>query len=162
MRSCSLTTSQAIPRLMKAEGLAPGGGADTTATAALGTMLAVTAILTSGTVLLTRAATAFGSMRRGAGERDEAARREKVNRERSNRRFIKWNRAKQYSPKRRSYSKREKQAILVAEHSYIGTSANQYCSNDEPVLVRRRSYIASYRYAVVLPRHHTRSDITEK
>ena len=51
------------------EDLAPGGGADTTATAALGTMLAVTAILTSGTVLLTRAATAFGSMRRGAGER---------------------------------------------------------------------------------------------
>ena len=32
-------------------------------------MLAVTAVLTSGTVLLTRAATAFGSMRRGAGER---------------------------------------------------------------------------------------------
>ena len=54
---------------MKAEGLAPGGGADTTATAALGTMLAVTAILTSGTVLLTRAATAFGSMRRETGER---------------------------------------------------------------------------------------------
>ena len=41
---------------MKAEGLAPEGGADTTATAALGTMLAVTAILTSGTVFLTRAA----------------------------------------------------------------------------------------------------------
>ena len=95
-------------------------------------------------------------------ERDEAARREKVNRERSNRRFIKGNRAKHYSPKRRSYSKREKQAILVAEHSYIGTSANQYCSNDEPVLVRRRSYIASYRYAVVLLRHHAHGDATEK
>ena len=94
-------------------------------------------------------------------ERDEAARREKVNRERSNRRFIKWNRAKQYSPKRRSYSKRERQAILVAEHSYIGTSANQYCSDDEPLLVRRRSYIASYRYVVVLPRHHARGDATE-
>jgi len=83
-------------------------------------------------------------------ERDEAARREKVNRERSNRRFIKWNRAKQYSPKRRSYSKREKQAILVAEHSYIETSVNQYCSDYEPVLVRRRSNIASFHYAVVL------------
>ena len=54
---------------MKAEGLAPGGGADTTATAALGTMLAVTAVLTSSTVFLTRAATAFGSRRRSAGER---------------------------------------------------------------------------------------------
>ena len=50
-------------------GLAAGGRADTAATAALGAMLAVTAVLTSGTVLLTRAATAFGSMRRGAGER---------------------------------------------------------------------------------------------
>jgi hypothetical protein len=95
-------------------------------------------------------------------ERDEAAMREKVNRERSNRRFIKRNRSKQYSPKRRSYSKREKQAILVAEHSYIGTSANQYCSNDEPVLVRRRSYIASFHYAVVLLRHHAHGDATEK
>jgi len=37
-------------------------------------------------------------------ERDEAARREKVNRERSNRRFIKRSRAKHYSPRRRSYS----------------------------------------------------------
>ena len=54
---------------MKSEGLATGGGADTTATAVLGAMLAVTTVLTSGTVLLTRAATAFGSMRRGAGER---------------------------------------------------------------------------------------------
>lgn len=53
---------------MKAEGLAPGGGADTTATAALGTMLTVAAILAGGAILLTRAATAFGSMRRGAGE----------------------------------------------------------------------------------------------
>ena len=50
-------------------GLAAGGRADTAATAALGAMLAVTAVLTSGTVLLTRAATTFGSMRRGAGER---------------------------------------------------------------------------------------------
>ena len=54
---------------MKSEGLATGGGADTATTAALGAMLAVMAVLTSGTVLLTRAATAFGSMRRGAGER---------------------------------------------------------------------------------------------
>ena len=68
MRSWSLTTSQAIPKLMKG-GLAAGGGADTATTTALGAMLAVTAVLTSGTVLLTRAATAFGSMRRGAGER---------------------------------------------------------------------------------------------
>ena len=83
-------------------------------------------------------------------ERDEAARREKVNRERSNRRFIKRNRSKQYSPKRRSYSKRERKAILIAGHSYIGTSVNQYCSDYEPVVVRRRSYIASFRYAVVL------------
>ena len=50
-------------------GLTAGGGADTTATAVLGAMLAVTAILAGGTVLLTRAATAFGSMRRGTGER---------------------------------------------------------------------------------------------
>jgi len=124
-------------------------------------MLAVTAVLTSGQYFLPVQRPPSVACEE-VQERDEAARREKVNRERSNRRFIKWNRAKQYSPKRRSYSKREKQAILVAEHSYIGTSANQYCSNDEPVLVRRRSYIASYRYAVVLPRHHTRSDITEK
>ena len=32
-------------------------------------MLAVAAILAGGAILLTRAATAFGSMRRGAGER---------------------------------------------------------------------------------------------
>jgi len=51
------------------EDLAPGGGADAATTTALGAMLAVTAVLTSGTVFLTRAATAFGSMRRGAGER---------------------------------------------------------------------------------------------
>ena len=50
-------------------GLAAGGRADTAATAALGAMLAVTAVLTGGTVLLARAATTFGSMRRGAGER---------------------------------------------------------------------------------------------
>ena len=50
-------------------GLAAGGGADTAATTVLGAVLAVTAVLTSGTVLLTRAATAFGSMRRGTGER---------------------------------------------------------------------------------------------
>ena len=54
---------------MKSEGLAAGGGADTATTTALGAMLAVTAVLTSGTVRLTRAATAFGSIRRGAGER---------------------------------------------------------------------------------------------
>ena len=48
--------------------LAAGGGTDTATTTVLGTVLAVTAVLTSGTVLLTRAATAFGSMRRGAGE----------------------------------------------------------------------------------------------
>ena len=54
---------------MKAEGLAPGGGADTTATAALGTMLTVAAILAGGAILLTRAAPTFGGMRRGAGER---------------------------------------------------------------------------------------------
>ena len=53
---------------MKSEGLAAGGRADTTATAVLGAMLAVTAVLTGGAILLTRAATAFGSMRRGAGE----------------------------------------------------------------------------------------------
>jgi len=68
MRSWSLTTSQAIQRLMKG-GLAAGGRADTAATAALGTMLTVAAILAGGAILLTRAATAFGSMRRGAGER---------------------------------------------------------------------------------------------
>ena len=95
-------------------------------------------------------------------ERDEAARRENVNRERNNRRFIKRNRSKQYSPKRRSYSKREREAILVAEHSYIGTSANQYCSDDEPLLVRRRSYIASYHYVVVLPRRHLHGNATEE
>ena len=50
-------------------GLATGGGADTAATAALGAMLAVTAILAGGAILLTRAATTFGSIRRGAGER---------------------------------------------------------------------------------------------
>ena len=50
-------------------GLATRGGADTATTTALGAMLAVAAVLASGTVLLTRAATAFGSMRRGAGER---------------------------------------------------------------------------------------------
>ena len=83
-------------------------------------------------------------------ERDEAARREKVNRERSNRRFIKRNRSKQYNPKRQSYSKRQRKAILVAGHSYIEMSVNQYCSENEPIVVRRRSYIASYRYAVVL------------
>ena len=44
----------------------------------------------------------------------------------------------------------ERKAILIAGHSYIGTSVNQYCSEDEPIVVRRRSYIASYRYAVVL------------
>ena len=54
---------------MKAEGLAAGGGADTATTTVLGAVLAVTAILAGGTVLLTRAATAFGSLRRGAGER---------------------------------------------------------------------------------------------
>ena len=54
---------------MKSEGLAAGGGADTATSTALGTMLAVTAVLTGGAILLTRAATAFGSMRRGAGER---------------------------------------------------------------------------------------------
>ena len=94
-------------------------------------------------------------------ERDEAARREKVNRERSNRRFIKRNRSKQYSPRRRSYSKRERKAILVTGHSYIETSVNQYCSEDELIVVRRRSYIASFRYAVVLLRRHVRSDATE-
>ena len=88
---------------MKAEGLAPGGGADTTATAALGTMLAVTAILTSGTVLLPVQQPPSVACEE-VQERDEAARREKVNRERSNRRFIKRNRSKQYCPKRRSYS----------------------------------------------------------
>jgi hypothetical protein len=51
------------------EDLAPGGGADAATTTALGAMLAVTAVLTSGTVFLTRAATAFGSRRRSAGER---------------------------------------------------------------------------------------------
>ena len=50
-------------------GLATGGRADTAVTAALGTMLTVAAILAGGAILLTRAATAFGSMRRGAGER---------------------------------------------------------------------------------------------
>ena len=50
-------------------GLAVGGRADTAATAALGAMLAVATILAGGTVLLACAATAFGSMRRGAGER---------------------------------------------------------------------------------------------
>ncbi len=50
-------------------GLAVGGRADTAATATLGAMLTVAAILAGGTVLLTRAATAFGSIRRGAGER---------------------------------------------------------------------------------------------
>ena len=54
---------------MKSEGLAAGGGADTATTTALGAMLAVTAVLAGGAILLTRAATAFGSMRRGAGER---------------------------------------------------------------------------------------------
>ena len=54
---------------MKAEGLAPGGGADTATTTVLGAMLAVTTVLTGGAILLTRAATAFGSIRRGAGER---------------------------------------------------------------------------------------------
>ena len=49
-------------------GLAAGGRADTTATAALGTMLTVATILAGGTVLLTRAAPTFGSLRRGAGE----------------------------------------------------------------------------------------------
>ena len=49
--------------------LAAGGGADAAATTALGAMLAVTAILAGGTVLLTRAAPTFGSLRRGAGER---------------------------------------------------------------------------------------------
>ena len=49
--------------------LAARGRADTAATTALGAMLAVTAVLTSGTVLLACAATAFGSMRRGAGKR---------------------------------------------------------------------------------------------
>ena len=54
---------------MKSEGLAAGGGADTATSTALGTMLAVTAVLTGGAILLTRAATAFGSMRRETGER---------------------------------------------------------------------------------------------
>ena len=69
MRSWSLTTSQAIPRLKKEGVLATGRGADAATTTALGAMLAVTAVLAGGTVLLTRAATTFGSMRRGAGER---------------------------------------------------------------------------------------------
>lgn len=46
-----------------------GGGADTATTTALDAMLAVTAVLAGGAILLTRTATAFGSMRRGAGER---------------------------------------------------------------------------------------------
>ena len=50
-------------------GLATGGAADTATSTALGAMLAVTAVLAGGAILLTRAATAFGSMRRGAGER---------------------------------------------------------------------------------------------
>ena len=54
---------------MKAEGLAAGGGADAATTTALGAMLAVATILAGSTVLLACAATAFGSMRRGAGER---------------------------------------------------------------------------------------------
>jgi len=54
---------------MKSEGLAAGGSADTATTTVLGAMLAVTAILAGGTVLLACAATAFGSVRRGAGER---------------------------------------------------------------------------------------------
>ena len=45
-----------------------GGGADTATTTVLGAMLAVTAILAGGAILLTCAAPTFGSMRRGAGE----------------------------------------------------------------------------------------------
>jgi len=61
-------------------------------------------------------------------ERDEAARREKVNIERSNRRFIKRNRAKQYSP--------GGGAIVWGEESYTDRWAFLYRNEREPVLLR--------------------------